>query len=742
MSSTYSTNLAIELMATGDQDSTWGDTTNNNLGTLLEQAISGYVTQAITNGADTVITIPDGVSGVARNMYIELTGTLTAARNLIVPVNKKLYFIYNNTVGGFPVTVKVAGQTGVVVPNGYKYLLVSNGTDVVQAITNTGGSGGGGGTYFNQVAVATQGQTVFSLTTPYLIGSNNLSVYVNGSKQIAVTNYTETSTTSITFLTGLNVGDLVQFTIGATTALSTNASAVLYNEGGTGAVNRNVEQKLQEQVSILDFGAVADGDGYGSGTNNSAAIQAAIDYIVGNVGYGVKNKLWIPAGIYRCDTGLTLDLSVCGIESNGATLDFTNLVPAAGGAYAAGVATNWIGPIQGAALTVTAGGDGYAGGAYYEFTNSVRGLRIKGKEGASEGGTPPSAPNDTIGVYFYGPVGETAVNGMFESCVITQFYTGVAFGQNEFGVMFQQCQIGFTSSCVAMPSANNAGEKNVFSSCILFNSENGFVLENSNADTFIENTSIDGMSAIFLYVTCGTVSLNGCHFEGDMSAANLIWNDGSGGGSYATITMNGCVIVSKTDRNTPLFIFSGNTSCSIHGGLVNDSNGSTVTLFGGNTGSSTASVTIVGGYWASSASLFGFSVPANAYTSVVGLLGLGINGNLTTNQVIATSKNIQGSTIFANSGIFDNNVTTLNTTTLNVAVPFAIPNSAIGLLIIRDATLGGQALYMCEVSSAVVAVQTSVSGITVNYSGGGALQLTVTSGTAARSIRWAFIRTN
>ena len=163
-------------------------------------------------------------------------------------------------------------------------------------------------------------------------------------------------------------------------------------------------------------------------------------------------------------------------------------------------------------------------------------------------------------------------------------------------------------------------------------------------------------------------------------------------------------------------------------------------MFGGNNLST--SVTIVGGYWASNASLFGFSVPANAYTTVVGLLGLGINGNLTTNQVIATSKNIEGSTIIAASGIFDNHVTTLYTTTLNVAVPFAIPTSAIGLLIIRDATVGGQALYMCEVSSAVVAVQTSVSGITVNYSGGGDLQLTVTSGTAARSIRWAFIRTN
>lgn len=136
MASTYSTNLALELIGTGDQSGTWGTTTNTNLGTLIEQAISGYVTQAITDGADTVITIPNGATGIARNMFLELTGALTNNRNLIVPANKKLYFIYNNTTGGYAVTVKVSGLTGVSVPNGAKMLLVSNGTDVVVATNN------------------------------------------------------------------------------------------------------------------------------------------------------------------------------------------------------------------------------------------------------------------------------------------------------------------------------------------------------------------------------------------------------------------------------------------------------------------------------------------------------------------------------------------------------------------------------------------------------------------------------
>lgn len=134
MPSTFSTNLAIELPGTGDQAGTWGATTNTNLGTLIEQAISGYVTQAVATGTDTTITIPNGATGVARNMYIELTGTGGTNTNLIVPANKKLYFIFNNTSSG-QVTVKVSGQTGISVANGSKVVLVSNGTDVVNAIT-------------------------------------------------------------------------------------------------------------------------------------------------------------------------------------------------------------------------------------------------------------------------------------------------------------------------------------------------------------------------------------------------------------------------------------------------------------------------------------------------------------------------------------------------------------------------------------------------------------------------------
>jgi hypothetical protein len=126
MSSTYSTNLALELIGTGDQAGNWGSTTNTNLGTLIEQAISGYTTYSCTGGTDT-LTMTNGASATARNMYLVLSNL--GGGTLVVPSNTKLYFVYNSTSSA--ITVKVSGQTGVSVPAGAKVSLVCNGTDVV-----------------------------------------------------------------------------------------------------------------------------------------------------------------------------------------------------------------------------------------------------------------------------------------------------------------------------------------------------------------------------------------------------------------------------------------------------------------------------------------------------------------------------------------------------------------------------------------------------------------------------------
>ncbi len=130
MASTYSPSLRLELMATGDQSGTWGDTTNTNLGTLLEQSITGYLSKAMAD-TDQTLTNLNGASDEARNMAVEATGALTAGRNMVVPTAEKLYLIKNSTTGGFAVTVKTAAGTGIAVYPGQTRWVLCDGANVI-----------------------------------------------------------------------------------------------------------------------------------------------------------------------------------------------------------------------------------------------------------------------------------------------------------------------------------------------------------------------------------------------------------------------------------------------------------------------------------------------------------------------------------------------------------------------------------------------------------------------------------
>jgi hypothetical protein len=136
MASTYSPNLRLELIGTGEQQGTWGSTTNTNLGTLLEEAIGGYTSVTVSNLGDTTLTTNNGSADQSRNMVINLTGTISAARNVICPAIEKLYVVKNATTGGFDVTFKVSGQTGVTIPNGETYFLYVNGVDAQKIVGN------------------------------------------------------------------------------------------------------------------------------------------------------------------------------------------------------------------------------------------------------------------------------------------------------------------------------------------------------------------------------------------------------------------------------------------------------------------------------------------------------------------------------------------------------------------------------------------------------------------------------
>jgi hypothetical protein len=132
MASTYSTNLKIELIGTGEQAGTWGNTTNTNLGTALEQAVVGKADVTMSTTTVTLTLTNANTAQNARAIYLNLTGSPGGAAVLEVPAIEKPYIVKNGS--DQQVTIKVSGLTGVPIPTGKTALVYNNGTDVVTAI--------------------------------------------------------------------------------------------------------------------------------------------------------------------------------------------------------------------------------------------------------------------------------------------------------------------------------------------------------------------------------------------------------------------------------------------------------------------------------------------------------------------------------------------------------------------------------------------------------------------------------
>lgn len=265
MAVTYSS-LKIASITDGTEDGTWGTITNSNLTVALEEAIVGRATATFPTDSDYTLPWTDTyASQVARNYVLNVTGTISATRNLVVPSIEKPYIIQNNTTGGQSIIVKTAAGTGITVPNGKTALVYTDGTNVTSAVT-----------YIPDLAV---GSIALSTTLPVSSGGTGATTLASGG--ILRGNGTSAISTA-------SAADIVS-TIGSTAvSVATNvaggsANRILYN---TGAATTSyilaptvTDTFLKWDGSAFTWAAVSGG---GGGTVSSVGISSSTITVSGS----------------------------------------------------------------------------------------------------------------------------------------------------------------------------------------------------------------------------------------------------------------------------------------------------------------------------------------------------------------------------------------------------------------------------------------------------------------------------
>ena len=270
MTVNYTTNLALGQPVTGTESGTWGDDVNNAVTSYLDIAIAGGLAVTVTT-ADVTLTLTQGTSSAtnigsttAQYAILNVSGAMTAARNLILPSSSRQYVINNACTGGFLLTVKGSATTGVTLVNGEKAHVFWNGTDYAKMSNASGGAG-----VFSSITNSglTSGRVVYSTTGGLETDSANLTF--NGTTLTA--NTIGAFTLSGTIAGGGN--QINNVIIGTTTPLAgafttlAASGAVTLSGGTANGVTYLNGSKVLTSGSALVFDGTNFTVGYSSGSS-------------------------------------------------------------------------------------------------------------------------------------------------------------------------------------------------------------------------------------------------------------------------------------------------------------------------------------------------------------------------------------------------------------------------------------------------------------------------------------------
>lgn len=177
MASTYS-QLKIELIGTGDQAGTWGATTNTNLGTAIQEAITGNATVTFASSNAAIALTDTNATQTARNLRLVLGGTITNAQTLFVPAISKQYLITNNLSNSVVISNgSNASPTGttVTIPAGKSMGIFNDGTNIAETRNYITEFSASNITLTNALVVSSGGTGRANLTANSVLLGNNTS---------------------------------------------------------------------------------------------------------------------------------------------------------------------------------------------------------------------------------------------------------------------------------------------------------------------------------------------------------------------------------------------------------------------------------------------------------------------------------------------------------------------------------------------------------------------------------------
>lgn len=413
MASTYSSDLRIELIANGEQSGTWGATTNNNLGTLIEDAISGMATVTVTSSSQ-ALTALNGAADEARCSALEIVNSSGGNCSIYAPPVTKLYVVkntsllYNVTVyantGPLPPNSTIAAGAGVVVPPEKTVLIRCDTVDMIDCISHLDSL------TLNTALPAPSGGTGFS--------SYNVGDLLYASSNVALAKLASTNTGNVLITNGVNtapswgkvnvatavVGTLPVANGGTGLATTPSANAVLIGNG-TGFTLSNLTAGAN--ITITNAGGaltIASSGGGGGGTGNVTGSGATTDNAItrwnGTGGTSIQNST-----ATLSDTGTLVATAFSGSGAALTTLNASNItsgtIPAARLPSAS----------TSAAGAVDTGNQQFAGNKRFEVGMSVN-----------------AASADPWPLYVFSGTGDPAINGYNNSsagyAVQAAYYNG------------------------------------------------------------------------------------------------------------------------------------------------------------------------------------------------------------------------------------------------------------------------------------------------------------------------------